>query len=106
MPIDYPAGFDPETTFVTLYAMPDGTAVAHGAMSAPPPVPDGATELTLEQYEVALIAWAAAKAAYKADALAAAQAVALVHYTALHLLMPDATARLLSGYTGPWPVLL
>lgn len=105
MPITYPAGFDPETTFLTFYAMPDGTAVVHGGTSGPPPVPAGATELTLEQYETALAAWEVAKAAYKEAALEASQAVALVHFTALILLIPVSTARLLSGYTGPWPVI-
>lgn len=111
MSINYPRGFDPETTFVTYYAMPDGTTIAHGGTNAQPPVPEGATELTAQEYEASQAAWEAARTAYREaalladqEALAAAQATALTHFQALVALMPEATARLLSSYTGPWPV--
>jgi hypothetical protein len=91
--------------------MPDGMTVEHGGKSAPPPVPEGATELTLEQYEASQVAWKAARKEHREamvladeEAQAAAQATAFLHFRALIDLMPEATARLLSAYDGPWPV--
>lgn len=109
--INYPDRFDPETTFVTLYAMPGGAVISHGSKSAPVPVPEGATELTPEEYDAAYAAWEEARKAHRQaarlaeeEAHAAAQAAALGHFRVLVELMPEATARLVSNYEGPWPV--
>lgn len=109
--IEHPSWFDAESTYVTYYAMADGATVAHGGKLAPPAVPEGATELTAEEYAAHQIAWDEAKRAHQEaarladdEAEAARRAAALVHFEALVALMPEATARLLSAYDGPWPV--
>lgn len=115
MSINYPTFFDPETTFVTFYVMPDGATVSHGGQNAPPLVPAGATELTREEYEAAQVTWQEAREAHRQaalladqEALEAARAAALGHFRALLEHMPGLpveTARLLSTYDGPWPVI-
>jgi hypothetical protein len=112
--IKYPTGFDPEETHVICYLMPDGMVISAGGKFHIPPLPEGAKEITRQEYDAAYVVWQEAWAAHRAAALladeerlAAAKAAALGHMRALmeHMpTMPVDTARLLSSYDGPWPV--
>lgn len=103
MPVSYPPGFDPDTTFVTLYRTAEGHIVAAGDLMEKPAVPEGATELSLTEYEAEVEATQAQHAEAAALAEAAAQAERLADFTALEALVGEATARRITRYDGPWP---
>lgn len=110
MPVSYPPGFDPDATYVTLYRTAEGHIVAVGDLMEKQPVPEGATELSLAEYEAeveanqAQHAEAAALAEKQAQhAEAAARAEQLADFKAFEALVGEDTARRVSGYDGPWP---
>lgn len=68
----------------------------------PQPLPDGATELTEEEYEAALVDVEAARQQYAEELVAADEANQRADYTALRTSgIPEETARRLTGYDGP-----
>jgi hypothetical protein len=85
----------------TYYQLPDGgvreVTVSEGVDV---PVPDGAVGVSAEEYEAALAAITEQHAQDVAERQAAQDAEARVAYLALAVLLPEAVARRLSGYTG------
>ncbi|MEV0016699.1 hypothetical protein [Streptomyces tendae] len=89
----------------TLYYRTAGGALASQAASgdtaAAPELPEGATELTREEYDTELGAVQAARQEHAEDLVAADEAAQSADYEALRASgIPDATARRLTGYTG------
>ena len=73
-----------------------------GAVDEPAPLPEGATLLTEEEYTAELAAVEAARQEHADDLVAADEARTREDYLALRAAgVPEATARRMSGYTGP-----
>lgn len=73
-----------------------------GDTEEPQPLPDGATALTEEEYEAALLDVEAARQEHAEELVATDEANQRADYDALVATgVPEATARRLSGYTGP-----
>lgn len=90
----------------TLYYRTAGGALASQAASGEtagtPALPEGATALTQEEYEAELAAIEAARQEHAEDLVAADEANQSADYQALRASgIPEATARRLTGYTGP-----
>ncbi|MGX1514037.1 hypothetical protein [Streptomyces collinus] len=90
----------------TLYYRTAGGALASQAASGeaagPPALPEGATELSAEEYATELAEIQAARQDHAADLIAADEANQSADYEALRASgIPEATARRLTGYTGP-----
>lgn len=89
------------------YRAADGTLTARavsGTDGAEPDLPEGATPLTETEYQTALAELRAQQQSHAADVTAAEQQTQQADYEALRALnVPEATARRMSGYTGPAP---
>ncbi|WP_411092323.1 hypothetical protein [Streptomyces sp. 049-1] len=90
----------------TLYYRTAGGALASQAASGEtataPELPEGATELTQEEYETALAEIQADRQDHADDLVAADETNQSADYQALRASgIPEATARRLTGYTGP-----
>lgn len=73
-----------------------------GDAEEPQPLPEGATELTEEEFTAELADVEAARQQYAEDLVATDEANQSADYTALRSSgIPEATARRLTGYTGP-----
>ena len=93
----------PETT---LYYRTAGGALARKAASGDsaqaPALPEGATELTAKEYETELAAVRDARQDHADGLVAEDEANQSADYEALRASgIPEATARRLTGYTGP-----
>ncbi|MER7742302.1 hypothetical protein ABTX34_28975 [Streptomyces sp. NPDC096538] len=91
---------------VTLYYRDaEGTLVSRtvtGEGAQPPEPPEGSTVLTTAEYETALAEVEAERQAYAQQLAETDQANQLADYQALRASgIPEATARRLTGYTGP-----
>ncbi|MFF5968276.1 hypothetical protein ACFY64_32040 [Streptomyces collinus] len=91
---------------VTLYyRTADGVLTARvvsGDTAEAPALPEGATQLTAQEYETALAAVNTARQEHADELVAADEANQQADYEALRAQgIPDATARRLTGYTGP-----
>jgi hypothetical protein len=86
------------------YRTADGvltSRVVTGETVEEPALPEGATELTAEQYETALAAVNEARQEHAEELVATDQANAHADYEALLASgIPEATARRLTGYAG------
>ncbi|MFZ4160432.1 hypothetical protein ACOZDE_18675 [Streptomyces griseoincarnatus] len=73
-----------------------------GDAEEPQPLPEGATALTEEEYEAALVDVETARQQYAEELVATDEANQSADYTALRTSgIPEATARRLTGYNGP-----
>ncbi|MCC9686849.1 hypothetical protein [Streptomyces sp. MNU103] len=73
-----------------------------GAVEEPPPLPEGATPLTEEEYTDELAAVEAARQEHAEELVAEDTANTRTDYLALlDTGVPEASARRMSGYTGP-----
>ncbi|WP_405961296.1 hypothetical protein OG235_37180 [Streptomyces sp. NBC_00024] len=89
-----------------LYYRTDGGAlvsrVVTGESAEAPALPEGATPLTEAEYTAALGVVEAEREEYKQELMAGEEAAQQADYDALKASgIPEATARRLSGYTGP-----
>ncbi|MFK0063341.1 hypothetical protein ACIQTN_29450 [Streptomyces werraensis] len=84
------------------YRTATGALVSRAVTGEAPDLPEGATELTAEQYALELEAIEEARQEHVEDLVATDEANALADYQALRASgIPEATARRLTGYTGP-----
>jgi hypothetical protein len=93
---------------VTLhYRTADGALVSRtvsGDQAEAPDLPEGATALTEEEYTAALAQVEADRQAAAEQRQEEAEAAQLADYQALRAAgIPEASARRMSGYTGPEP---
>lgn len=88
------------------YSFPDGSVAERVVTTDDPgkviPVPDGATEITADEYAARLAQIQAANEQQQADTQAAEAAAKKAAYDELRAAgISDAVARTLSGYQGP-----
>lgn len=85
-----------------FYRLPDGMTGAMQTHNADLVIPEGAVQITYEEWQAEQDARLAAKEARKASELEAKQAAEKVAYEELRTLgVSEAPARFMSGYTGP-----